>query len=784
MRSRDSISLILISAASLAYEICLTRIFAVQQFHNFAFIVISLAVMGYAASGVALSLSRITPPRHLLASGFSVATLIAYLVINYLPFDSFSIAWDRSQIWILLLYFTTAGLPFLCAGWYIGQSLREAGEAAFRPYAANLIGASIGCLIALLSLQLSSEEGALGLAISLGLLTPVLLEPRRILRLLYFIIASVICVAFLWPISSLRLQLSPYKSLSIAQQFPDAHIMTTRRNASARIDILESGGIHSFPGLSLTSPAPGLKQNGLFIDGDGPYPLTNVNLDSRETLAFARHMPGAIAYLLRPDAEVLIVDPGTGLAALVALSMGAEQITLPMDQPLITDLLSGEFSTMSGDVYNHRRVHRIPRSSRGVLSLEETQYTIVEWALSDPYRPITSGAFSLTENYLLTQEAFETGWERLSPDGIMLITRWIGTPPSEASRVWSTTLQALRRQGLEDPAPHLVAFRGMRTSTMLVSKQPFSEIDLTEIREFLVRNSYDPIYLPDIIEAEVNQYNHLPEPVYFHLFKQLLEAPDATIRDYEFRLEPTTDDRPYFFHFFRWAQSSQVLATLGVLWQPFGGSGYFVLLAMLALMLLLAAPLILLPWLSLRRSPQKSLPPYWVWLYFGGLGAGFMLVEIPIIMRMNLFLDYPVLAFGLVLFTLLLASGLGSLQSRRISLKSGLAILLGLHLLNIVFLPLVISWALALPLISRVLITMLWLAPTGFFMGIPFAAGMRVLETQTPGLIPWAWAINGAISGLAGVMASLALLDLGFQVTLGFGALCYTVVLIASRQWG
>ena len=161
-----------------------------------------------------------------------------------------------------------------------------------------------------------------------------------------------------------------------------------------------------------------------------------------------------------------------------------------------------------------------------------------------------------------------------------------------------------------------------------------------------------------------------------------------------------------------------------------------------------------------------------------------MLVEIPIIMRMNLFLDYPVLAFGLVLFTLLLASGLGSLQSRRISLKSGLAILLGLHLLNIVFLPLVISWALALPLISRVLITMLWLAPTGFFMGIPFAAGMRVLETQTPGLIPWAWAINGAISGLAGVMASLALLDLGFQVTLGFGALCYTVVLIASRQWG
>jgi hypothetical protein len=756
----------------------------VQQFHNFAFIVISLAVMGYAASGVALSLDRITPQRHLLASAFSITSLLAYIVINYLPFDSFSIAWERSQIWILLLYFTTAGIPFLCAGWYIGLALRDAGEAAFRPYAANLIGASLGCLIALLCLQLSSEEGALGIAISLGFLTSVLLEPRRILRGVYLLSASMILLAFLWPIPGLRLNLSPYKSLSVAQQFPDARVMTTRRNASVRIDVLESSGIHSFPGLSLTSPAPDFKQLGLFIDGEGPYPLTNVDLDSSENLAFAHHMPGAIAYLLRPGAEVLIVDPGTALAAQVALSLGADRVSLPVDQPLITSLLAEDFNTVSGDVFNHWRIQHIPRASRGALSLEETQYTIVEWALSDPYRPITSGAFSLTENYLLTREAFEAGWNRLSPEGLMLITRWIGTPPSEATRIWSTVIQALQRRGLNDPAPHLVAFRGMRTSTILVSKQPFSEVDLAEIREFLVRNGFDPIYLPDILEAEVNQYNQLPEPVYFHLYKDLLDAPDATIRDYEFRLEPATDDRPYFFHFFRWAQSSQVLATLGVIWQPFGGSGYFVLLAMLALILLLATPLVLLPWISLRRHPQKSLPPYWVWLYFGGLGAGFMLVEIPIIMRMNLLLDYPVLTFGLVLFTLLLSSGIGSLQSRHISVKSGLAILLVLHLVNIVFLPVVISRALTLPLIARALIAVLWLTPTGFLMGIPFAAGMRVLESRTPGLIPWAWAINGAVSGLAGVLASLALLDIGFQLTLGVGVLCYLIVFVSSRYWG
>jgi hypothetical protein len=784
MRSRESISLSLISAASLAYEICLTRIFAVQQFHNFAFIVISLAVMGYAASGVALSLSRVQPRRLMLVNSFAIAAMLAYLVINYLPFDSFSIAWDRSQVWILLLYFLAAGLPFLFAGWFIGQALLEAGESAFRPYAANLIGASLGCLIALASLQLTSEEGALGISIALGLLTAAIIAPRRRLRVLYVLLASAVFVVFLRPIANLQLNLSPYKPLSIAKQFPGAQVLATERNASARVDILESSGIHSYPGLSLTSPAPDLDQIGLYIDGEGPFPITNADIRSKDNLAFAYHMPSGVAYMLRPDGRALIIDPGTGLSAQVALALGAEHVTIPTDQPLIVNLLRREFRAASGDIFNDERIQLIPRSSRGALRLEDAQYTIVEWALSDPYRPITSGAFSLTENYILTQEAFEQGWQRLLPDGLIVITRWIGTPPSEAARVWSTILHALAHQGLSDPGSHLVAFRGMRTATILISKQPFGGEELKVIREFLVLNALDPIYLPDLGASEINHYNRLPEPVYHQLFSALLETPDNTIHNYDFRLEPPSDDRPYFFHFFRWVQSSQILDTLGVLWQPFGGSGYFVLLAMLALILLLATPLVLLPWLSLRRDPHRRLPPYWVWLYFGGLGAGFMLVEISIILRMSLFLEYPVLAFGVVLFTLLLTSGAGSLQSMRISLKRGLVILLGLLLFNVFLLPLVINECLILPLLVRVLITVLWLAPTGFFMGIPFAAGMRVLEAQTPGSIPWAWAINGAVSGLSGVLAATALLDLGFQITLLIGTLCYTLVLYTTRNWG
>jgi hypothetical protein len=783
MHSKGSISLVLISAASLAYEICLTRIFAIQQFHNFAFVVISLAVMGFAASGIALSLFRRQPGQHILASSFALSVTLAYLIINYLPFDSYSIAWDRTQVWILLIYFFAAGIPFFFAGWFIGQALALAGESAYRPYAANLMGSALGCLIALAALQLSREEGGLGISIALGWLTTSVAVQRPRHRLLFILLASTVSLAFFFPIEEFQLRLSPYKPLSIAKQFADAQVLATERNTSARVDILQSSGLHSYPGLSLNAPVPTFDQLGFYLDGEGPYPLTNAKPDQEQTITFAQHMPAGLAYVLRPGEDVLIIDPATGLSAHIALALGAGRVHLPVDQPLITELMQGPYRAASGNILTEDRIELIRRSSRGVLSLKQSKYAVVEWALSDPFYPITSGAFSLTENYLLTREAFEQGWQRLTSNGLMVITRWIGTPPSESARVWSTLLQALDRQGLSDPGSHLAAYRGMRTATILVSKQPFSEQELTDIRAFLTQNAYDPIFLPDITPSEINRYNQLPEPVYYQIFDGLLEDPRGTIRAYEFRLEPASDDRPYFFHFFRWSQSSEVLATLGLIWQPFGGSGYFVLLAMLALMLLLATPLVILPWVYLQRGRSKKKPTFWVWLYFGGLGAGFMFVEIPLIIRLGLFLDYPVLAFGLVLFTLLLASGLGSISSRRIPLRISLPILCGLLLTNMVLLPLLMQKGLALSLWSRVVCTILWLAPTGFFMGIPFAAGLATLEARATGLIPWAWAINGTVSGLSGVLATMALLDLGYRVTLGIGMVCYAVALGTIRRW-
>ncbi len=783
MRTKDMITLVMISAASLAYEISLTRIFAVQQFHHFSFIVISLAVMGYAASGVALSLVQTQPSPFRLAVGFTISGSLAYLIINFLPFDSYSIAWDPNQAWVLLLYFIGAGVPFLFAGWFAGQALTSAGESAYKPYAANLIGASLGCLIALVGLQFISEEATLGISLLLGAATTVTTAHRQLQRFISLALVCILLLALGNSFVDLSLRLSPYKPLSVAAQFPEAYISHTERNASVRIDILQSRGVHSFPGLSLTAPSATFPQVALFMDGEGPLPVTEASPTSPDVPIFAEHMPSGLAYLLRPDARALIINPGTGLSATIALALDAHEVVLPVDQPLIQNLMQGTLLAKSGFLYKDEHIKLIHRSSRSALGTQHNHYSVVEWSLTDPYRPITSGAFSLAEEFLLTQEAFIQGWQLLEPDGLMVITRWIGTPPSESARTWSTVISALRHEGLEDPGPHLAAYRGMRTATILVSKQPLSDQELNQIRAFLKSNAFDPIYLPDLEEEEINRYNRLPEPVYHKLFVDLLQDPEGTIHEYEFRLDPTHDDRPFFFHFFRWSQSQQILATLGVLWQPFGGSGYFVLLIMFILMLLLATPLVLLPWIALRRGQYKKQFPGWALLYFGGLGAGFMLVEIPLISRLGIFLDYPVLAFGIVLFTLLFSSGFGSIYSQRTSLTKSLVLLCGMLLINSLMLPSVIKYAMSFPLYLRILITMLWIAPAGFLMGIPFAAGLRRLEQGSQGLIPWAWAINGATSGLSGVLATLSLLDLGFQISIGIGIVCYGLALAATRAW-
>lgn len=776
-RGRQIAALVVISAGGLMFEISLTRIFAEQQFYHFAFVVISLAVMGMAASGIFLSIRRIQPKAGWLGVGFSLSIAFTYTILNTIPFDSYSIAWDPKQIWILVSYFLVSGTPFLMLGWFTGIYLSQAGAQAYLPYSAALIGSGLGCPLALLCLAYAGPTYALAICISLGLLAGALTLTRKPALVLTSLAVLIVGVISMHP-HMLDLKLSHYKPLVNILRAPGAQTRLTRWSTSSRIDVVESRSIHVLPGISLNAAIKPPEQAAVFIDGDGPIPITHLAPDTSEAQTIASHMPSSLAYELRPAAHALILRSGGGLDMLLALAARAETITASIDNPLLLQILQGPYADYTYNLFQDPRISILKRDSRGALHTGVESYDIIQFSLDEPFRPIRSGAFSLTENFILTRQSITQALARLDADGILVITRWLGTPPSESARTWATVLAAMQEAGIHNPGQHLIALRGMRTATILVCPSPLSPADLQTARAFLHENGFDPIALPDLNEElELNQFNRLPEDSYHQLFMDLLHDPQAALSTYEFNIHPTSDNWPFFYHFFRWRQTPEIIDSLGQQWQPFGGSGYLVLLILLALMLALSLPMAFGPLLWIRKRPKARIA-----LYFACLGAGFLMIEIPLIQRFTLLLGQPTIAFATVLCSLLVASGCGSLLATRIPLRRSLV---GLVLLTIALnaslprlLPAALSWALP----WRVTLCALLLVPIGVLMGIPFAAGLRRLEESGPGRIPWAWGINGAVSGISGVATAMITLEWGLSIAIACGSILYAIAALCRPK--
>jgi hypothetical protein len=593
-------------------------------------------------------------------------------------------------------------------------------------------------------------------------------------------------VISLWQFPALfAQQLSPYKTLSILSQALDSRHLLTRSDATARIDVLESSTIHTMPGLSLVSPIPLPPQAGLLIDGDNLMPITNLSPNAEETAVLLDHLPLGLAYRLRPNGETLIIEAGTGLDVLLTLAAGAERVTAVEENPLILETMHQEMADYTDELYKHPRLTLINQSGRVYARQPDVgPFDIVVIALTDTHRPVTSGAYSLTENYLYTVEAMNDFWQTLDDQGVLLVTRWLQTPPSESGRLLGTMAAALHANG-RDPATHLLAFRTLRTMTVLASAQPFSPAEIESSQAFLSQRGYDAVYFPGIQLDDVNQVNVLPEPAYYNLMQDILRDPDAAYDANRFDIRPPTDNRPFFFHYFKWRQTPEILASLGLTWQPFGGSGFFVLVALLLLVAAAAAIFIIGPVWWFRKDDQ-ALPasplPRWrlrVFAYFAALGLAFLFVEIPLAQRFILVLGQPVTALAVVIFTILLFSGLGSLTVPRWRLPWSLGILIILIGLYPLALTPLTNLALRWPEALRIGLTILTLAPLGYFMGLPFAGGLRLIASYDTAIIPWAWAINGCFSVISAVLAVIVALSWGFAVVLWLGALAYGIAFFA-----
>lgn len=786
----------LVSASTFLFQIALTRLFAIAHFYHFAFIIIALALLGGGASGSFLSvyprLNRVKPRRlsYFLCAACSLSILVGFILINRMPFDAYAVAIDRVQFLILFTHFVALAAPFFFVGLLVSVLMKQFPHKSHVVYACNLSGSALGCLLAPVVLSMAGCEGTVmastGIAALASLLTAFPLksvnpfgQSQSATPALPLIL---ICLALvIMPSAEVfqRVQsgtgnpifdahMSPYKPLSYALQYPGAEIVSTRWNAFSRVDVVRSGGIRSLPGLSYLYPEVVAAQAGVFVDGSD----LNALLPADPGASYFSYLPQSLAFQLRPSANVLILESRTGIDILTASTLGAGSIRAVEPNPLLMQA--------ADSVYRLPGVKAIQESPRAFLAGSQDTFDIILLPLTSSYFPVTSGAYSLGEDYRYTRESFQSAFTRLNPGGFLVVSRWLQIPPSEFLRAFILAVESLEDLGL-DPSAHIAALRGYNLGLLIVKASPIDQTELDAIRQFSQTSAFDLVYLAGLSADESNRFNVLLEDEYFNSFNTYLASQDrsAWLRAYPYQVAAPTDDHPFFMHFFKWSQFEDILAIYGSTWQPFGGAGYLVMVFLLLLMMTLSGLLIIVP-LVLRRSElhasmdmhKSSNDRCAVLAFFMLIGAGFMAVEIPLIHKFILYLGQPTYAISAVISALLLTSGLGSLASTRIP-RAAIVALAVLVMASPLWLSLVFNATLHWHFRLRILVAFACLAPLGFLMGAPLAKGIAVLNKKNPTLIPWAWAVNGTSSVITSVLAALLALSFNFSSVLLLGCAAY-----------
>ena len=769
--------ILLLSAATLLFEITLTRVFSVAEWYHFAFMVVSLALLGFGASGSFLSLfPRLMRKKlsHLLAVCavlFSLGCLGSYLIVNSIPFDSYRLAWESRQLLYLVAYYLSLAIPFFFTGLALGVALSKMPSQAGKLYGFNMVGSGLGCLLVLVSPSLLGGGGTVILAALLGMaaLFVFSLSCSKLLPGLVLAGSAGLIILLVTLPAILEIKMSPYKSLSQVLLHTQTRTLSTEWNAFSRVDVVESSSIHIAPGLSFNYEHELPPQLGVTVDGANLSPMSQVEAGQAD---FTEYLPSALAYRLSPNCKALVIEPQGGLDVLTALHHQSSSVVAVVSNPLVIEAMErfGEKGHFLGD----SQVKVAVEGVRSYLKRSEEKFDVIQLSLTDSFRVVAAGAYSLSENYRYTVEAFEEYYRHLTPGGVLCVTRWIQVPPSEGVRLMSVATASLESLDVTHPEQHMAAIRSFQTITLLVKQSPFSPQDITTVKDFCDKLGFDVVYFPGIDPADLNRYNVLPHEVYYEAFTSIVSPSErgAFLAGYAYDISPTTDDRPFFSHFFKWSQAPYIWRSLGKTWQPFGGAGYLIVVALLFSAVLASAIFILLPlrFRPKQRQGQTLIPGirWQLFIYFSALGLGFLFIEIPLMQKFILFLDEPTYAFAIVLATIFIFSGVGSLLSTRLA-KVLPQVIFGLGLLAFLyplFLPYFFEALLGQPLLLRLLAAMGVLAPLCFLMGVPFPSGIRIMGTLSPDLVPWAWGINGCISVVSSILSLIVILWVGFSPVL------------------
>jgi hypothetical protein len=793
---------LLVSAGAIGYELLLMRVLSIVQWHHFAYMIISLALLGYGASGTAIALLRHRLEPHFetafaaSAGLFSVTMVVCFALGQRVPFNALEIVWDPWQFASLSLIYLLFFVPFFFAASCIGLTFTCRRTAISKIYFFDLLGAGLGAVVIIgLLFRLMPQHAVIVLAV-LPLAASLLIGagstarlPLALTQLLWLVILASGATQ-----DRLDLRISEYKGLSQALQVIDSRVLAVSSSPLGLLTVVESPTVpfRHAPGLSFNTRHVPPEQLAIFSDADSMSVINRFD-GHLEALAYLGDITAALPYALLDKPKVLVLGAGAGSDLLLALYHGAIRVDAVELNPQMTAFVQDRYSAFAGKVYDDPRIELHIKEARGFVAQSETLYDLIHIGLLDSFGASGSGVQSLNESYIYTVEALREYMAHTTPGGMIAITRWLKLPPRDSLKLVATAIEAMRANGVSDPGKRLVAIRSWNTSTLLIRNGEFTPEQIGEVREFANSRSFDTTYFPGIDAEYANRFNLLEQAYLYDGTQALLGAnAEEFLERYKFQIEPASDDRPYYFHFFKWATLPEVMAL-----RKAGGAGliewgYLVLVATLLQAVVAGLVLILIPLARIERSWPDG-----TGLRMGGyfllLGFAFLFVEMAFIQKFILFLSHPLYSVAVVLSGFLVFAGLGSAASEPLARwldKTGwsLATLAvgGIAVVSagyVFLLPVVFKSFIGFADTAKIVVSFVLIAPLAFCMGMPFPLGLMRLADRAPDFIPWAWGINGFASVTSAVLATLLAIEFGFTAVIVLALFVYGVAAAALRNW-
>jgi hypothetical protein len=771
------------------YEILLSRIFSVTMGYHYAFLAVSIAMFGLTAGGVYVYLYRqrfSDENKDLRLAEYSLyfasALPISFLIHLYIPFrPEISI----SGFLIILFTFLLISLPFFFAGVVICVLLTGFITQVNKIYASDLAGSAIGCLLLVYALEFTGAINSVFIITGLVFIAIVLFSLRAKNNKLKT--AGIVGAILLFAFSLFHMHLynsgDSIVNLKWVRGAAESEPMYEKWNSYSRVTVTGDSTQPVVPfgwGLSnIYDRNKKTREIMLNVDANSTTVFSSFDGDTSK-LEYLKYDVSNISHYLRPGADVLVIGTGGGRDILTSLVFGQRSVkAIEMNHDMIY-ALNNVFGNFTGHLDSYPNVTFVQDEARSNMQrADDERYDLLQISVIDNLAAMSSGAFVLTESSIYTIEAWKLFLNRLKPGGILTVTRFWMKNSAEIYRLASISANALREIGTEDPSQNMFIIRAKPSdkireayfngvANLIISRDKFSDADIRKADSVVNALQFEMVSSPVSSKDEV--------------FKKITSGKDASefINDFPVNIQPPTDDKPFFFHLLRIKDIFNV-----PFWQEwdlaFNAKAIFILLSLFVITVLLSVGFVLFPLWLRRKQVSRAIARYI--LYFASIGLGFMLIEIALMQRLNIYLGHPTYSLTVALFTLLLSAGIGSYSSalfvRREKVKTMLILLLIFLFLSARFTLPLVNMLNDISTIMRILVSVLIIFPSGFFMGMAFPVGLMLASNDQHNSSPWLWGINGAFSVVASVLAVILSMSIGITWTYWIGAVFYIVAVFS-----